>query len=87
MSAFMAHFGGEETPLEKRRYLFAPLEGSVEDFQQNPELTLSPEGIDFFGEENGFEQWHTDRVEMLNLGESICIFDGIAQVSSIIRVR
>jgi hypothetical protein len=87
MSAFMAHFGGEETPIEARRYLFAPLQGSVEDFEQNPELTLTPEKMDFFNEDNGFEQWHADRVETLNLGESICIFDGIGQVSSILRVR
>ncbi len=77
---------GDEVPMAERRYLLIPISGCADvDPYSDEALSLKPLPLSEFNEDMG---WHTgtiDALAHLELGESICSTDGIAQEQVIVR--
>lgn len=72
----------------ERLYLLVPIDGCCCPMpEKNKALTMAPEPLSFFCEDNGFEFSVFLAVEHLELGQAHPVCDGVAQLQTIVRVK
>lgn len=86
-TSIMTTFGYADVPVKDRLFLLIPVEGcAYGNPEKGQEMPLTPKSSDFFSEDNGFLEGDRPAVEALSVGDSLKIFDGIAQAQVIVRV-
>jgi len=77
-----------QTAEAERLYLLVPIEGCCCPMpEKNRALTMTPEPLSFFCDDNGFEFSVFLAVKHLELGQAHPVSDGVAQLQTIVRVK
>ncbi len=72
----------------ERLYLLVPIEGCCCPMpEKGNDLTMTPQPLSFFSEDNGFDFSDALSIQQLELGHALKLSDGIAQLQTVVRVK
>jgi|AntRauTorckE6833_2_1112554.scaffolds.fasta_scaffold22322_3 hypothetical protein len=78
--------GGQDIPMTDRRFLLIPISGCDTNVVADQNLHLGQLHVSDFGAENSWPEGTHQIIAHLDVGESVCQNDGIAQQQVIVRV-